>query len=151
MLHPAERIGAVAAFQPLHLPLTELQQTGGFAYAQPPACCILNHFHPLELLLTHRHHPWRVTESRCTYGVTLSWSIYTSCGTQLSSGVHFCSACGAPAEGARASTPRPQPNTDDMATIEVTATSPLPPRPHSSSSSRTSSSAEFLLTEGRFL
>src|SRR5579864_2144805 len=76
MLHPAERIGAVAAFQPLHLPLTELQQTGGFAYAQPPACCILNHFHPLELLLTHRHHPWRVTESRCTYGVTLSWSIY---------------------------------------------------------------------------
>ena len=38
-----------------------------------------------------------------------------------------------------------------MATIEVTATSPLPPRPHSSSSSRTSSSAEFLLTEGRFL
>src|SRR5579864_3110126 len=76
MLHPAERIGAVAAFQPLHLPLTELQQTGGFAYAQPPACCILNHFHPLELFLTHRHHPWRVTESRCSYGVTLSWSIY---------------------------------------------------------------------------
>src|SRR5579864_3988983 len=77
MLHPAERIGAVAAFQPLHLPLTELQQTGGFAYAQPPACCILYHFHPLELFLTHRHHPWRVTESRCSYGVTLSWSIYT--------------------------------------------------------------------------
>src|SRR5690348_16101939 len=77
MLHPAERIGAIAAFQPLHLPLTELQQTGGFAYAQPPTCCILNHFHPLELFLTHRHHPWRVTESRCTYGVTLSWSIYS--------------------------------------------------------------------------
>ncbi len=75
----------------------------------------------------------------------------SSCGTELSSGVHFCSACGAPTQGARASTPRPQPNTDDVATIEVTATSPLPPRPHSSSSSRTSSSAEFLLTEGRFL
>src|ERR1043165_8254850 len=79
MLHPAERIRAVAAFQPLHLPLTELQQTGGFAYAQPPACCILNHFHPLELFLTHRHHPWRVTESRCTYGVILSWRIYVAC------------------------------------------------------------------------
>src|ERR1035438_10094753 len=60
----------------LHLAFTELQQTGGFAYAQPPACCILNHFHPLELFLTHRHHPYRVTKSRCSYGVTLSWSIY---------------------------------------------------------------------------
>src|SRR6266498_5130835 len=77
MLHPADRIGSIAAFEPLHLPFTQLQQTGGFAYAQPPACCILYHFHPLELFLTHRHHPWRVTESRCSYGVTLSWSSYT--------------------------------------------------------------------------
>src|SRR6266536_2267124 len=76
MLHPADRIGSIAAFEPLHLPFTQLQQTGGFAYAQPPACRILYHFHPLELFLTHRHYPWRVTESRCSYGVTLSWSIY---------------------------------------------------------------------------
>jgi Integrase core domain len=40
-----------------HLRFTQLQQTGGFAYAQPPARCILNHFHSLELFLTHRHHP----------------------------------------------------------------------------------------------
>jgi hypothetical protein len=33
-------------------------------------------FYALELFLTHRHHPERVTESRCSYGVTLSWSIY---------------------------------------------------------------------------
>ena len=39
--------------------------------------CILNHFHPLELFLTHRHHPSRVTKSRCSYGLTLSWSICT--------------------------------------------------------------------------
>jgi hypothetical protein len=30
----------------------------------------------LELFLTHRHHPYMVTKSRCSYGVTLSWSIY---------------------------------------------------------------------------
>ena len=77
VLHPADGIGPIAALEPLHLPLTQLQQTGGFAYAQPPACCILNHFHSLELFLTHRHHPSRVTKSRCSYGVTLSWSIYT--------------------------------------------------------------------------
>src|ERR1039458_6607227 len=41
-------------------------KAGGFAYAQPPARCILNHFHPLELFLTHRHHPYRVTKSRCS-------------------------------------------------------------------------------------
>src|ERR1019366_5312506 len=69
-------VGAVAPLQPLHLALTQLQQTGGFAYAQPPARCILNHFHPLELFLTQGHHPYRVTKSRCSYGVTLSWSIY---------------------------------------------------------------------------
>src|ERR1035437_6871440 len=33
---------------------SQLRQAGGFAYAQPPARCILNHFHPLELFLT----PW---------------------------------------------------------------------------------------------
>src|ERR1019366_2068077 len=79
MLHPAHGIGPIAALEALHLAFTQLQQTGGFAYAQPPACCILNHFHPLELFLTHRHHPYRVTKSRCSYGVTLSWSIYTEC------------------------------------------------------------------------
>src|SRR5258706_1188961 len=76
MLHPTQRIGLIAAFEPLHLALAQMQQAGGFAYAQPPACCIFNHLHSLELFLTHRHHPCRVTESRCSYGVTLSWSIY---------------------------------------------------------------------------
>src|SRR5450755_822396 len=77
VLHPGDGIGPIATFEPLHLTFTPLQQAGGFAYAQPPARCILNHFHPLELFLTHRHHPYRVTKSRCSYGVTLSWSIYT--------------------------------------------------------------------------
>src|SRR6266567_3608484 len=77
MLHPTHGIGLITAFQPLHLPLAQMQQAGGFAYAQPPACRIFNHLHPLKLFLTHRHHPWRVTESPCSYGVTLSWSIYT--------------------------------------------------------------------------
>src|SRR5271168_5721 len=76
VLYPGEGIGLIAAFEALHLAFTQLQQAGGFAYAQPPAHCILNHFHPLELFLTHRHHPYRVTKSRCSYGVTLSWSIY---------------------------------------------------------------------------
>jgi hypothetical protein len=66
MLHPAHGIGPIAAFEPLHLAHAQLQQTGGFAYAQPSARCILNHFHPLELFLTHRHHPYRVTKSRCS-------------------------------------------------------------------------------------
>ena len=66
VLHPADGIGLIAALEPLHLAFTQLQQAGGFAYAQPPARCILNHFHPLELFLTHRHHPWRVTKSRCS-------------------------------------------------------------------------------------
>jgi hypothetical protein len=35
--------------------VTQLQQTGGFGYAQPPAYCILNHFHRLELSLTRPH------------------------------------------------------------------------------------------------
>src|SRR5207245_5723958 len=83
MLYPAQGVGLIAAFEPLHLALAQLQQTGGFAYAQPPACCILNHFHSLELFLTHRHHPYRVTKSRCSYGVTLSWSIYTTKATGL--------------------------------------------------------------------
>jgi hypothetical protein len=64
--YPAYGIRPIAAFEPLHLPCTELQQTGGFAYAQPPARCILNHFHSLELFLTHRHHSCRVTKSRCS-------------------------------------------------------------------------------------
>src|SRR5271166_6294882 len=76
VLHPGYGIGLIAALEALHLAFAQLQQTGGFAYAQPPARCILNHFHPLELFLTHGHHPYRVTKSGCSYGVTLSWSIY---------------------------------------------------------------------------
>ena len=68
----------------------------------------------------------------------------SSCGTGLLDNVAFCSAFG-----------RPTSNTDDMATLDfATSTSPLPPRPPSSSrppSSRPSSSAEYLLNEGRFL
>lgn len=65
----------------------------------------------------------------------------SSCGAELLNNVRFCSACGRPAS-----------NTDDLATLDfATATSPLPPRPASGSSSRTSSSAEYLLSEGRFL
>src|SRR5579863_2267736 len=78
MMHPVHGIGLIAAFEPLYLALAQMQQTGGFAYAQPPACCILYHFHSLELFLTQGHHPCRVTESRCSYGVTLSWSIYNA-------------------------------------------------------------------------
>jgi hypothetical protein len=44
VLHPADRIGPIAAFEALYLTFTQLQQTGGFAYAQPPACCLLNYF-----------------------------------------------------------------------------------------------------------
>jgi serine/threonine-protein kinase len=55
--------------------------------------------------------------------------------------VRFCSACGAPVS-----------NPADVATLDfATSTSPLPPRPPSKSSSRPSSSAEYLLNEGRFL
>jgi hypothetical protein len=66
MLYPGNGIGPIPPLEPLHLALAQLQQTGGFAYAQPPACCILNHLHSLELFLTHHHHPERVTKSRCT-------------------------------------------------------------------------------------
>src|SRR5579862_6457479 len=69
----------------------------------------------------------------------------TNCGTELANNVAFCSSCG-----------RPTSNTDDLATLDfATATSPLPPRSSRSaspsSSSRPSSSAEYLLNEGRFL
>jgi serine/threonine protein kinase len=65
----------------------------------------------------------------------------SSCGSALSDNVRFCSACGFPVA-----------NTDDMATLDfATASSPLPPRPISKSPSRPSSSAEYLLNEGRFL
>jgi serine/threonine-protein kinase len=65
----------------------------------------------------------------------------TSCGTELSNHVRFCSSCGRPAS-----------NTDDVATLDfATSTSPLPPRAASASSSRPSSSAEYSLNEGRFL
>jgi hypothetical protein len=59
-LFPGNRwdaVGAVAPLEPLHLAFTQLQQTCGLAHAQPPAYCILNHFHALELFLTHHHHP----------------------------------------------------------------------------------------------
>src|SRR6202051_1171506 len=66
-----------------------------------------------------------------------------SWGTELANNFRFCSSCG-----------RPSSNTDDVATLDfATSTSPLPPRPRSgsASSSRPSSSAEYLLNEGRFL
>jgi serine/threonine protein kinase len=65
----------------------------------------------------------------------------STCGTELASGVRFCSSCR-----------RPSGNTDDLATMDypATATSPLPPRPPSSSASRPSSAAAGL-SEGRFL
>jgi serine/threonine protein kinase len=65
----------------------------------------------------------------------------SSCGTDVPATGRFCSACGAPAG-----------NSDDVATLDysATATSPLPPRPASKSSSRPSSSAEYQ-SEGRFL
>jgi hypothetical protein len=64
-----------------------------------------------------------------------------TCGTELLDNVAFCSTCG-----------RPVANTDDVATLDfATSSSPLPPRPASKSSSRPSSSAEYLLNEGRFL
>ena len=66
VLHPTDAVGTIAPLEPLHLSLTQLQQTSSLAYAQPPAHCILNHFHALELFLTHRHHPFRVTKSGCS-------------------------------------------------------------------------------------
>jgi serine/threonine protein kinase len=65
----------------------------------------------------------------------------SSCGTDASATGRFCSACGAPSG-----------NSDDVATLDysATATSPLPQRTASKSSSRPSSSAEYQ-SEGRFL
>ena len=81
----------------------------------------------------------------------------SSCGTELSGNVRFCSACGAP-YGAAAS------DSDEMPTIDygnaATVSFPTPPRSASPSGSRTSSrsssrssssAAEFLISEGRFL
>ncbi len=99
MMNPADGIRPVAALKPLYLALAQMQQAGGFAYAQPPACCIFNHLHSLQFFLTHRHHPGRVTESRCSYGVTLSWSIYTRTETvssNLSSKSYTSSDCRKP-------------------------------------------------------
>jgi len=64
----------------------------------------------------------------------------SSCGTDVPATGRFCSACGAPS------------NTDDVATLDFSATaaSPLPPRPASASASRPSSSADYQ-SEGRFL
>src|SRR5579863_5154041 len=92
-------------------------------------------------------------------------STCTSCGTPVPSTGRFCSSCGAPAPGS-----------DQLATIDVAAknlvgntadlagmnpdaadlpTMSMPPatprRPPSSGSSRPSSSADYLLHEGRFL
>jgi|HubBroStandDraft_6_1064221.scaffolds.fasta_scaffold06410_4 hypothetical protein len=71
MVHPSHGVGAVAPLEPLHLPFTQLQQTRGFASALPPVDRILNHFHQLELFLTHCHHPSRVTKSGCSYDIIL--------------------------------------------------------------------------------
>ena len=75
------------------------------------------------------------------------------CGTEVAADVHFCSFCGKPVTRSK-----PTPTPDEMATIdyEATATSPLPltprtPLPSSRSSSRTSSSVDYLISEGRFL
>jgi len=69
----------------------------------------------------------------------------STCGTELPTNGRFCSSCGRPAS-----------NTDDVATIDfsndATLASPTPPRPPSSrSTSRPPSSADYQLTEGRFL
>jgi Protein kinase domain len=71
------------------------------------------------------------------------------CGAELAAEGRFCAACGKPVTRTKtASTP------NELATIEVdydaTASSPLRPR-SPSSASRTSSSAEYLVSEGRFL
>ena len=72
-------------------------------------------------------------------------SYCSTCGTELSAPVHFCSACGAPASG-----------NGDLATVDyaATAASPIPPRPASGSSrssSRISTFPEYSVSEGRFL
>ena len=72
-------------------------------------------------------------------------SYCSTCGTELSAPVHFCSSCGAPASG-----------NGDLATVDyaATAASPIPPRPASGSSrssSRISTFPEYSVSEGRFL
>jgi hypothetical protein len=56
-MRPIDVVGTIAPLELLHLPFTQLQQTRSFADAQPSGHCILNPFHPLELFLTHHHHP----------------------------------------------------------------------------------------------
>src|SRR3954467_731388 len=74
------------------------------------------------------------------------------CGTELAaSEVRFCPDCGKPVSRSKS-----VPSSDDVATIDysATATSPLPTHPPSSSSrssSRSSAVAEYLMSEGRFL
>jgi len=66
-----------------------------------------------------------------------------SCNADISGSVRFCSTCGTPVS-----------NTDDLATLDFASPTPsrsARPGGSSSSSSRPSSSAEFLLNEGRFL
>src|SRR5215472_14393736 len=72
-------------------------------------------------------------------------SYCSTCGTELSAPVHFCSSCGAPASG-----------NGDLATVDyaATAASPIPPRTASGSSrssSRISTFPEYSVSEGRFL
>ena len=75
----------------------------------------------------------------------ISMAKCANCEAELLTNVRFCSSCGQPTS-----------NSDDMATLDfATSTSPLPPRRTSGSSSssglRPASSAEYLLSEGRFL
>ena len=75
------------------------------------------------------------------------------CGTEIAGDMRFCPDCGKPVSKSKSI-----PNADDIATIDIdyeaTATSPLPPRPPSSSqrsASRTSTPADYLASEGRYL
>jgi serine/threonine protein kinase len=72
-------------------------------------------------------------------------SYCSSCGTELSAAVRFCSSCGALAS-----------SNGELATVEyaATAASPIPARPASGSSrssSRISTFPEYSVSEGRFL
>lgn len=49
-----------------------VKKKGPVAYAKPPARCILNYFHPLELFLAHLHHAVRVNKVRCSLGGDIS-------------------------------------------------------------------------------
>ncbi len=57
VVHPVGRIGLITAFEALHLAFTQLQQTGGFAYAQPPVYCFFDHSQTLHFLLAQVPHP----------------------------------------------------------------------------------------------